>query len=363
MRNEHSKVAGFVGAAAVPHAPQMLSVPKSEDALQVARVRDAMQKIGDAFRTNQADLVIVIGNDHGDGFLRSIPAFTIHCGPRAAGKDGHSGFWTIDGKTGYEVLEGLQEEGFDPAFTLDAPVGVYLTIPIEFTGYSRSTPVLPIFVNSYLPPQPSPERCFLFGQALARVVRRMNRRAVLIAGGGMSHYPGTARYAEPGPDLTTDQRLFSYISSGNLRQLLSFDKFALDETGNNELLSWMILAGAIGERKPDVSLIEPNWHHTYGVFGWTNLRPPSESKRWYTAIPTEHVELARAIHALRTNDAAALAWIQDASTWVSQFALSEPQREALISLDEKRIRDDFQINAMLTAGALRRVNQHRKRQP
>jgi 2,3-dihydroxyphenylpropionate 1,2-dioxygenase len=361
MRSQGSRASfGFVGAAAVPHAPQMLSLPKSEDAEQVARVRAAMQKIGDAFRSAKADLVIVVGNDHGDNFLRSVPAFTFHCGPRAEGRDGHAGWWAVDGEAGYQLVEGLQAEGFDPAFTLDAPIGTWLTIPIEFSGYSRETPVVPLFVNSYLPPQPSPERCLAFGQALSRAVTRLGRRAVFIAGGGMSHYPGTAVYSEPGPDLVTDRKLLEHISSGNLRHMLSMDEVALDRSGNDELRSWLMLAGIVGERKPDVVLFEPNWHHTYGVFGWLDLDTRAEREPlWYNAIPTRRVELARALHELRMDKVAAQAWVADAAGWAARFDLSSEEREALVALDEARLRDGFGINAMLTAGAVRGVDKIR----
>ena len=56
-----------------------------------------------------------------------------------------------------------------------------------------------MFVNAYVPPQPSPERCFAFGRALALAIERDGRRAVVLASGGLSHYPGTPQY--PHPDI------------------------------------------------------------------------------------------------------------------------------------------------------------------
>lgn len=353
--------AGFVGAAAVPHAPQMLSLPKTEDAAQVARVRDVMKRIGDGFRAQDPDLVIVIGNDHGDDFIvRSVPAFMFHCGPRAAGKGGHKGWWAVDGEAGYGLVELMQEEGFDPAFTLDAPLGTFFTIPIEFMGYSQKTPVLPLFVNSYVPPQPSAARCFAFGQALSRAVTRMGRRAVLIASGGLSHYPGTAVYSEPGPDLKTDRLIFERMSEGNVRHLLSLDEAALDRTGNIELRSWLILAGIVGERRPDVALFEPNWHHTYGTFGWTSLAPQPQERLYYTANPTRRVELVKALHALRTEDAAARAYIADPAAFAARYELATEEREALVKLDEAKMRDVLGIHALLTSGASHNISRVKK---
>ncbi|HTT78067.1 MAG TPA: hypothetical protein VMF86_00165, partial [Stellaceae bacterium] len=78
--------AGVVGAAIVPHAPQFLTLPETEDHAQVARVNAAMRDLGDRFRALDADLLIVVSNAHCDDFVTScVPAFAIHCGLRAEG--------------------------------------------------------------------------------------------------------------------------------------------------------------------------------------------------------------------------------------------------------------------------------------
>src|SRR5260370_39791771 len=104
---------GIVGAAIVPHAPQFLTLPATEDKTQVARVNAAMLEIGDKFRALDPDLVIVISNAHCDDFVvRCVPAFAVHCGTRAEGSGGHSGWWPIDGAAGYALIEELLEQGF-----------------------------------------------------------------------------------------------------------------------------------------------------------------------------------------------------------------------------------------------------------
>src|SRR5579872_2141304 len=110
---------GIVGAAIVPHAPQFLTLPETEDKAQVARVNQAMRELGDRFRALDPDLLIVLSNAHCDDFVvHCVPAFMIHCGTRAAGSGGHAGWWPIDGAAGYALLEELLAAGFDPAFTL-----------------------------------------------------------------------------------------------------------------------------------------------------------------------------------------------------------------------------------------------------
>src|SRR5437764_406891 len=233
---------GVVGAAIVPHAPQFLTLPETEDKAQVARVTAAMRAIGDTFRAVDPDLLIVLSNAHCDDMVvHCVPPFALHCGRRAEGSGLHEGPWPIDGAAGYALLRQLLDLGFDPAFTLDAKLGTAFTIPLDFCGYPREQPFLPIFVNAYVPPQPTPERCFAFGQALAHAIEREGRRAVVLASGGLSHYPGTPQY--PHPDIDTDRVIFERLAAGNLRYLLSFDGAALREgLGINPMLLYQLEA-------------------------------------------------------------------------------------------------------------------------
>jgi 2,3-dihydroxyphenylpropionate 1,2-dioxygenase len=343
---DRSPRSGIVGAAIVPHAPQFLTLPETEGKAQVARVNAAMREIGDKFRALNADLVIVISNAHCDDFVvRCVPPFAVHCGTRAEGTGGHSGWWPVDGTAGYALVEGLLDQGFDPAFTLDAKLGTAFTIPLDFCGYPRETPFLPIFVNAYVPPQPSPERCFAFGQALARAIERTGRRAVVLASGGLSHYPGTPLY--PHPDVATDRVIFERLAAGNLRYLLSLDAQALDRSGNVECRSLQILAGMIGDRPPQSALFEPSWHHIYAVIGWTELAPVAAERPHYPATAPEHSALAGAIFALVDNPDARAAFAHDRAGYAARFDLAEEERAALVALDRKALRERFAINPML----------------
>jgi 2,3-dihydroxyphenylpropionate 1,2-dioxygenase len=322
---------GIVGAAIVPHAPQFLTLPETEDRAQVARVNAAMRQIGDAFRAHDPDLLIVISNAHCDDFVTScVPAFALHCGVRAEGSGG---------------VRELLDLGFDPAFTLDAGLGTAFTIPLEFCGYPRETPFLPVFVNAYVPPQPSPERCFAFGRALALAIERVGRRAVVLASGGLSHYPGTPLY--PHPDLATDEVIFERLRAGNLRYLLSLDTAALDRSGNVECRALQILAGMIGDRPPQSALFEPSWHHIYAVLGWTELAPLPAERPHYPATEPERAPLAGAIFRLVGDPAARAAFRDDPGGYTAGLGLPEDERAALAAVDRETLRDRFSINPML----------------
>jgi 2,3-dihydroxyphenylpropionate 1,2-dioxygenase len=342
-----SKNAGIIAAAIVPHAPQLLNVPETEDLEQVARVKAKMRQIGDEMSALGPDLIVVISNSHGEELVVDcVPALMIHCGDRASGAGRHKGRWLIDGEAGQQLTSLMMEENFDPAFTFSNDLGTSFTIAYEFCGFSRESAFLPIFINVYVPPQPSPQRCFSYGKALARCFERMGRRTVVIVSGGLSHYPATPMY--PKPDLATDQVIFERVSSGNLLYLMSLDAAALDKTGNVESRTLQVLAGCIGDRKPDHAILEPSWHHIYAVLGWTKMQGQEKYAPLYPGFTARHSELARALNALLKDDAAVTAYRQDRATVASRFDFTPEQAAAFIQLDEDDLRLNFAVNPMLT---------------
>jgi 2,3-dihydroxyphenylpropionate 1,2-dioxygenase len=353
---------GFVAAAAVPHAPQFLSRPATEDLEQVGRVHDQLRAIGTAFRDKKPDTIVVLSNDHGDHFVtHSTPAFCVHAAARADGMHKHRGDWAVDGALGYALVPEMSANGFDLAFTVGAKLPTAFTIPFEFMGFDRSTPMTPIFVNAYMPPQPGAQRCFAFGHALERALCKLERRAVLIASGGLSHYPGTVHY--PHPDVETDRAIFERLQRGDLQHLLAFSAQEMDRTGNVELRAVQILAGAVGDRKPFASQFEPSWHHTYASLAWDLEAggPASHHALIYPPMPSERAALVEALFHLRTSADSARAFLADRGAFCSRFALADDEREALLRFDEAELRDRFRIHGLLTAGARMQVDLQRNR--
>ncbi|AGW95662.1 hypothetical protein N234_36990 [Ralstonia pickettii DTP0602] len=341
---------GVVGAAIVPHAPQFLSLPETEDAAQVERVRVALRQIGDRLRALEPDCIVVLSNDHGDHFVtHCVPPFCVHAAISADGMHKHRGDWRVDGITGQALVGAMGEEGFDLAFTLDARLPTAFTIPYEFMGFGRDIPMLPVFVNAYVPPQPDPLRCHRFGVAMARALARLGKRTVLIGSGGLSHYPGTVHY--PHPDVQGDQRIFDAVAAGQLSHMLAYDAQQLDRSGNVELRMALAVAGAVGNRVPFASLFEPSWHHVYAAFGWDLSELVPEPELIYPALPGQRVPLVRALFALRTTAASVDHFLDDAAGFCAGFGLDPDETEALSAQAFERLRDDFGIHALLTSGA------------
>ena len=328
-----------IGGAMLPHAPQFFTMPETEDRATVERVRQVAAEIGAKLKALEPDLWIIFSNDHAEQFFHnSAPPFTIHVGGEASGEfAGRTFHWKIPSEIGFELVRELYRQNFDPAFTSTAKIDYAIGIPLTHLGHVD--PVLPIYVNAYLPPQPTMERCYAFGQAVARAVTAMGLKTAILASGGMSHFPGTDRYGNP--ELGWDNRALAKLAEGNLKSLIGYDEAELDETGNIELRCWACAAGALGERKPDVVSMEPSWHHNYASLGWYS--PVSgDHAAHYPSIKPELVELTTALHGLAHDPANRAQYLEDAAAYADRFKLSSEQRQALLALD---------VPAMVAMGA------------
>jgi 2,3-dihydroxyphenylpropionate 1,2-dioxygenase len=328
----------IVGGAMLPHAPQFFTMPETEDKKTVARVKKVAAKIGKKLKALEPDLWIIFSNDHAEQFFHNIaPPFTLHVGGEASGKfAGHSFHWKIQGEIALELVRQLYKQGFDPAFTSTARIDYATGIPLTHLGVT--SPVLPIYVNAYLPPQPTPERCYAFGQALELCVTAMGLRTVVLASGGMSHFPGTDRYSNPA--LSWDKRVLARIAEGNLKSLAGYDEAELDENGNIELRCWACAAGMLGERKPDVVSMEPSWHHNYASLAWFKSQAV-DYQAHYPSIKPELVELTSALHGLAHDTHERDQYLESPTAYADRFNLVPEQQISLIKMD---------VSAMLAMG-------------
>jgi 2,3-dihydroxyphenylpropionate 1,2-dioxygenase len=325
----------IVGGAMLPHAPQFFTQPDSEDRATIARVQQAARHIGERLKALAPEVWISISNDHAFQFFqRAAPPFTLHVGGRVEGEFAGRRFsHPVAAELAFRLVRELYTMGFDPAFTSTAQADYALGIPLAHAQIEG--PILPIFVNAYLPPQPPMERCYAFGGALARALERAGVRAAIIASGGMSHFPGTERYADP--CLDWDLRALEPLKRGNLRSLLAYDERELDETGNIELRCWAIAAGALGERKPDLVQMDPSWHHNYASLGWWSPPASESSAPHYPSIAPEVVNLSEALHRLANDAGARRRYAADPAAFCAECGVSGAQAPALAAMDRRAL--------------------------
>src|SRR5262249_41217320 len=107
-----------------------------------------------------------------------------------------------------------------------------------------------------------------FGEALAE----RPERVAVIASGGMSHFPGTAKYEEP--NFAFDEWVIAEMASGRYDQLLDLSPVNLDEVGESELMTWFVALGVIGQVPGRLLTYQKLSHHGHGVVQWLPALDP-----------------------------------------------------------------------------------------
>lgn len=335
MDNATQKRAGIVGGAFLPHAPQFFTQPETEPKDTLKRVQDVARGIGEKLKAMRPDVWIIIGNDHAQQFFyQCAPAFTLHVGGRGIGRFAGRDFdYEIDSALSFALVRKLYDLGFDPAFTSVAEIDYAMGIPLTHLGVDG--PIVPLYVNAYLPPQPNANRCFAFGKALRAAVETLGVRAVIVASGGMSHFPGTDRYANP--DLDFDMSVLEEIRQGRLEYLAGLDPKLMDDTGNIELRCWAVAAGALGNRVPDLVQMDPSWHHNYASVGFLTEFNEIQATPHYSSIAPEHLHLIKALHGLAYDAQAVKRYLASPEAYADEFELPASQRQSLVALDRPGI--------------------------
>jgi 2,3-dihydroxyphenylpropionate 1,2-dioxygenase len=247
----------LVAAAACPHTPQLLMRPDTEDRALVLRVHAAYARVKQRLTDARLDAICLIGGDHIEGFfLNAVPAFAVAVGATVP----------VHEPLARAIVEQGIEREFDLVYTQDVRLDYAFYVPLHFAMPTPAVPIVPLYVNVYLPPQPTPRRCHAWGRALRAILDARPERIALVASGGMSHYPGTDRYASP--DFDWDRGTLAMLAEGRGAETARLTGEELDKAGNVELRTWITLLGAVGDAKAEVLCYEPSWHHGNAMVTW-----------------------------------------------------------------------------------------------
>src|SRR5580698_8595743 len=361
----------IVSAYATVHAPQLFDRPPSEDPKQLDADIAAMRQIGKELEETKPDAIIVIGSDHLETFfLSSVPTFAI-----LSGEYSHAEFagrkyeLKIHEALTEDLLDKLMKMGFDMAYSQDAVLGHAFAAVYEWVIDGRKIPVVPIFVNAYLPPLPSARRCEQLGRAIAKVIAARPERVAVIASGGMSHFPGTWKY--PQPDFEFDYWAIAQMEKGNHDALLSLTSEQFDVVGNTEMLSWMIMFGMIGDQPGELITYQPTWHHGHAVmrflpdkrtgkFSEEGTKGPanykfkgSEGYEFYKHPATSAYKLNKVLYDLRFKTSLRVRLINDIPSVAAEYGLPPEESKVLETLQDEVI-EKFRngtVHPLVKAGA------------
>jgi len=124
------------------------------------------------------DVVIVVGDDQHENLIDdNMPPFTIFMGAEVEAsvslrylnqpKSENRTRYRVDAKLAEALINGLMDEGFDPAYSkqtrYDGGLGHAFARVFKFLTPEAQYKVIPVMVNTYYPPAPSAQRCVKFG--------------------------------------------------------------------------------------------------------------------------------------------------------------------------------------------------------
>jgi hypothetical protein len=251
------------------------------------------------------DFVVIWGDDQYENFREDvIPAFCLfaydemtpqpwqyHRGANVWKEPGDKSFTYKGHPTAGKFLAGgLLEKGFDVAYAyrpLHHPLGHAFLNTLMFLDYDRKGfphPVLPFQVNCYGrrvvaqeagvrslsqlpaerdldPPSPMPWRCFDLGAAAARILADSPWRVALVASSSWSHAFLTRKNHLLYPDVEADRALYRALAEGDYATWRERPLAAIEDSGQQEILNWMCLLGAMRElgRQPSETAFVESW--------------------------------------------------------------------------------------------------------
>jgi 3-O-methylgallate 3,4-dioxygenase len=219
----------------------------------------AIETLGDVLQQAEVDVVVVFGDDQHEQFQDdNMPTFAIYHGKSlpvvthtgrnpAAWKTAEERGWAMTAPE-YEanhaladhLISSLVDAEFDIARCnkLRPEIGVGHAFSFLYRRVlpGGKLPMVPVMVNTYYPPnQPTPKRCYAFGQAVRQAIDSWDasKRVAVMASGGLSHVV---------IDEEIDEMTIDGLRNKKPEVLWGLPRERL-WGGTSEILNWVALAG------------------------------------------------------------------------------------------------------------------------
>jgi gallate dioxygenase len=270
-------VAGF----GVPHTPVFpffvkRDGPDSETAKLFAAQKEQLAAV-------RPDVIVMFDTDHlNTFFLNNLPIFAVGVDKTFKGPNDEPRempVYTIPSAADFaaHIRMSAIEAGYDVALTQNFSVDHSIAVPLHFLTPDMKVPVIPFFISGHVPPLPSAQRCYALGQTVARAIESWpaNLRVVVMGSGSFSLEVAGPRMASGKPDGVPDpdwaMRVIKHLEGQQIETLIKeATPHQLLKAGNvgGELLDWIAMLGAIGNRKPNYIAPQMQNGHAYGVWRW-----------------------------------------------------------------------------------------------
>jgi len=233
-----------------------------------ADITTAIDRLADDITRSELDALIVVGDDQKELFDdTNMPAIGIYYGDtirNAAALSVTGDDWMALARRRYHeprgpadhpccsrlarhLIEALQGDGFDISVMRGTAEGKYeghaFSWVHRFCMKHGVVPIVPVFLNAYYPPnQPTPERCYALGEAIARAVAALpgDLRIGILASGGLSHFV---------VDEVFDRALLDALRRKDATFFRNAPLVKL-QSGSSEIRNWICMAGTLAQLEP-----------------------------------------------------------------------------------------------------------------
>jgi 2,3-dihydroxyphenylpropionate 1,2-dioxygenase len=255
-------------------APQMSgSRPTFE---QQSKLRKDAEAAFGALRADleaaRPDVLIVVANDQFVNFFwNNIPTFFVTIAEEVRGQfTRHQFHYRNQRDLGKRIIRAGMARGIDFSYGEHVELQHTQNVPLYFLLPEPKIPILPIYVNTWVDPAPTPRRCYQVGELIRVVADESKERVAILATGGLSHFPGSPRIGEI--DESFDHKLLEVMRQGRGASLVDYSVEDLLQAGDTEFLNWMVVIGAVGDAKATFTAYMPDFVATgWGFVSWRAL--------------------------------------------------------------------------------------------
>lgn len=275
-----------LAVAAMSHAPSFGNVDPGGTIF--AEINEAIEGVRKFVEDFAPDITIALGPDHFNGVMyEMMPPFCVGAQASGVGDWGTAaGPLPVDGDVARELHKLILEDGIDIARSENLQVDHGVLQPLEFVfGHGFSNPFVPIFVNSVGLPLTPMNRVRLLGEALGRAAKKLDKKVLVFASGGLSHNPPIPVWDDAPEEVR--QRLVESTMTPEQREikettmLANIRKFAegkastqpLNEAWDNQVLDVL--------RSGDLSAVDAWTNEWFGDEGGSGAH---EVRTWIAAF-------------------------------------------------------------------------------
>jgi len=252
-------------------APQAASSKPSLETQQ--RLRQEAEKAFAVLRSDleksMPDVLVVVANDQFvNFFFNHIPTFFVTLADEVKGQfTRHRFHYRNHKELGRAILKAGLEKGIDFSYGEHIELQHTQVVPLYFLLPEPKIPILPIYVNTWVEPIPTPRRCYRVGELIREVADQRKERVAILATGGLSHFPGSPRIGEI--DTQFDHKLLEILREGKGSELAGYSLEQLLQAGDSEFLNWMVVLGAVGDARAASTFYMPDHVATgWGFASW-----------------------------------------------------------------------------------------------